>query len=102
MARRSGSPRQRTRRASAQVNVARPVPGPGRGSRRRWIKEVIEVATEDPGCVHGHTMDEALVDQIRAGVMRRADSLADLSDTPSGQIQADEKGLGESGVELGP
>ncbi len=68
----------------------------------RWIKEVIEIATEDPGCVHSHTMDEAQVDQIRAGVMRRADSLADLADTPSGKLQADEKGLGEPGVEVGP
>ena len=46
-------------------------------------------------------MDEAQVDQIRAGVMRRADSPADLTDTPSGEIQADEKGLGEQALRSG-
>jgi hypothetical protein len=34
--------------------------------------------------------------------MGRADPLADLADTPSMEIQPDEKGLGKPGIQVGP
>ncbi len=66
------------------------------------IEEAIEVATQDPGGVHSDAVDETQVSQVRASVMGRTGSPADLTNTPSVQIQLDQKGLGEPGVQVGP
>jgi hypothetical protein len=66
------------------------------------IAEAIEVATQDPGSVHSDAVDETQVRQVRASVMGRTGSPADLADTPSVQIQLDKKWLGKPGVQVGP
>ena len=66
------------------------------------IEEAIEVATQNPAGIHSDAVDETQVSQVRASVVGRTGSPADLTNTPTMQIQLDEKRLGEPGVQVGP